>query len=56
MLLYNAITGSTEEAWFDSSARFESDGSDEDFQSVADGMVFSFQFIHSNCSWENDML
>lgn len=50
MLLYNAITGSTEEAWFDSAAIFESDGSDEDFQSVADGMAFSFQIIRSNCS------
>lgn len=56
MLLYNAITGSTEEAWFDSAAIFESDGSDEDFQSVADGMAFSFQFIRSNCCWEIEML
>ncbi|XP_060214456.1 uncharacterized protein LOC132641467 [Lycium barbarum] len=31
--------GSTEEAWFDSAAIFESDGSDEDFQSVADDML-----------------
>ncbi|MCD9640280.1 hypothetical protein HAX54_025482 [Datura stramonium] len=31
--------GSTEEAWFDSAAIFESDGSDEDFQSVADDVL-----------------
>ncbi|XP_009781583.1 uncharacterized protein LOC107785140 [Nicotiana tabacum] len=31
--------GSTEEAWFDSAAIFDSDGSDEDFQSVADDVL-----------------
>ncbi|XP_049403764.1 uncharacterized protein LOC125867345 [Solanum stenotomum] len=35
----STFNGSTEEAWFDSSARFESDGSDEDFQSVADDVL-----------------
>ncbi|KAM3304062.1 hypothetical protein P3S67_015094 [Capsicum chacoense] len=33
------FNGSTEEAWFDSAAIFESDGSDEDFQSVADDVL-----------------
>lgn len=34
------IAGRIEEAWFDSAAIFESDCSDEDFQSVPDGTAF----------------
>ncbi|CAN4116239.1 unnamed protein product [Withania somnifera] len=40
--------GSTEEAWFDSAAIFESDGSDEDFQSVADDVLSLNSF---DCGW-----
>lgn len=34
-----ALTGSVEEAWFDSAAVLESDWSDEDFQSAPDGTL-----------------
>ncbi|KAH0756265.1 hypothetical protein KY290_026535 [Solanum tuberosum] len=44
----STFNGSTEEAWFDSSARFESDGSDEDFQSVADDVL---SLNGSDCGW-----
>lgn len=39
-----------DEAWFDSAAVFESDWSDEDFQSLPDGMLASyicFRVLHS---------
>lgn len=39
------ISGSAEETWFDSAAVFESDCSDEEFQSVTDGMFFK---IHTS--------
>lgn len=39
-----------DEAWFDSTLVFESDWSDEDFQSLPDGMLASYiclRVIHS---------
>jgi len=38
-------TGSIEEAWFDSVAVFDSD-CDDDYQSVPDGIIFSFKFSY----------
>jgi len=50
MFLTWVWTGSTEEAWFDSTTRFDSDG-EEDFQSVQDGMFSLFVVnLMKNCN------